>query len=102
LNTGWVRNGVARRSAAGAALLAAVRAGAHRLLLDAMVQHASWRVRVQVARLLATSRETRLLPQLERVRAAARTAREARIAGWLAAQLERSAPAGPRPQSVPV
>jgi HEAT repeat protein len=92
----------ARRRAAGAALLAAVRAGAHRLLLDAMVQHANWRVRVQVARLLAASGEIRLLPQLERIRAAARTAREARIAAWLAAQLERSAPAGPRPQSVPV
>lgn len=90
-----------RRSAAEEALLVALRAGTRRLLLDAMVHHPNWRVRLAIARLLALSGETLLIPQLERLDAAAKSWREQRITRWLLQHLRAEQPRGPQPQKVP-
>ena len=80
-----------RKPAAEQALLGALRAGAQRMLLDALVRHSNGRVRVAVARLLARSGEAKLLPHVERIAASAATRRERQIACWLAGRLRAAA-----------
>jgi hypothetical protein len=70
-----------RRSVAEEALLVALRAGTRRLL--------------------ARSGETQLIPQLERLAAAAKPWREQRVTRWLLQQLRAEQPRGPQPQKVP-
>ena len=77
----------ASRTAAQTALLGVLRAGTHRLLLDALVHHASWRVRLAVARLLAASGEARLVTPLEALEASIPTPRGRRIVRWILGQL---------------
>ena len=83
-----------QRSTAESVLLTALQAGTHRLLLDALAHHANGHVRVAVARLLARSRETQLLPQLETLNTAANAPRQQRVIAWLVHQL-RSEPSLP-------
>jgi HEAT repeat protein len=85
-----VLNGLAdpqRREDSRRILLAAVRAGAQRLLLDAIVHHPSWRVRTQSARLLAESRDPQLLRLLPFYEAASRRKRERVVLEWLERRL---------------
>src|SRR5712692_997752 len=84
-----------KHEGAAKVLLGALRAGAHRFLLDALVHHQSWRVRIQVARLLARSGDKELLQPLKLLEAAASGAREKCILQWLAARLGESAAPGP-------
>jgi HEAT repeat protein len=95
----------AKREAAQAVLLGVLRAGAFRMLLDTLLHHASWRVRVAVARLLAASGEERLLAPLELLGAAMPTPRGRRIVRWVAERLRehaaRQEATGPRPDRVP-
>jgi HEAT repeat protein len=94
-----------RRTAAQAALAAVLRAGTYRMLLDALVHHSAWRVRVAVARLLAASGEQRLLSPLETLAAAMPAPRGRRIVRWVIDRLRehaaRQEAAGPRPDRVP-
>ena len=84
-----------QRSTAESVLLAALQAGTHRLLLDALAHHANGHVRVAVARLLAHSGNTQLLPQLETLNTAAKTPRQQRIIGWLVHPLRSQLRSGP-------
>ena len=82
-------------------LLAAVRAGAHRLLLDAILHHPNWRVRTQAARLLAAAQDPEVLRLLRFHQAATQRPRERLVLGWLTRQLQdgTAAAAGlPAPQ----
>ncbi len=82
------------------ALLAALQAGAPRVLLDALVHHANWRVRLAVARLVARSGGAHLVPQLERLAAAAKSRREKRVVDWVLLQLRAKVAPGPQPEGV--
>lgn len=73
----------ARQPVAESALLGALRAGTLRILLNALVRHPQTPVRKAIARLLARSGESKLIAPLERLRAAARTSRERRLARWV-------------------
>lgn len=90
----------ARRSFAESALLGAVRAGTQRHLLDTMARHPRPGVRKAVARLLARSREPKLLPAVERTEATARSRREQRVARWLLARLRQELPAAVEQKSL--
>ncbi len=92
----------ARRAAAERILLVVLRAGAQRLLLDALVRHGYWRVRLAVARLLARSGESQLIPQLEQLAAATMSRRQQRITRWLLGQLRVESAPGSRPHGVRV
>ena len=81
-----------QHSKAEPVLLAAVHAGTHRLLLDALAHHANGHVRLAVARLLARSGETQLLPQLETLNTAAKAPRQQRVIRWLVNQLRSEPP----------
>jgi len=78
-------------------LLAAVRAGAPRLLLDAVLHHESWRVRTQAARLLADSEDPEVLRLLRYYAADTQRPRERVILAWLERRLHSITPppAGP-------
>ena len=89
-----------QRTAAQTALLGVLRAGTHRLLLDTLVNHASWRVRLAVARLLAASGEERLVTPLEALEASIPTPRGRRIVRWILRQLRRRTAPTPRPDQV--
>lgn len=86
-----------QRTVAQAALLGVLRSGAHRKLLDTLVHHSSWRVRLAVARLLAASGEGRLVRPLELLEASIPTARGRRIVRWILRQL--GDPTAPTPQA---
>jgi HEAT repeat protein len=90
-----------QHTAAHAALLGVLRAGTHRLLLDTLVNHASWRVRLAVARLLAASGEERLVTPLEALEASVPTGRGRRVVRWILRQLRDHAARAPRPDQVP-
>jgi HEAT repeat protein len=89
-----------RQEYAAEALLGALRAGTMRHLLDTMTRHPRVPVRKAVARLLARSKEAKLLAGVERAVAGARSRREQRLARWLLAHLRPMAPA-PEPEKVP-
>lgn len=79
-----------QRHAARAILLRALRAGMRKLLLDALVHHGNWRVRLAVARLLASSHDPDLAVPLEQLDAAARSPREERLIRGVLARLRGS------------
>jgi HEAT repeats len=90
-----------RKSSAQAALLALLRSGAHRMLLDALAHHVQPRVRAAVARTVAHSQDQKLLPQLEELLAHSKSPRHRRVVHWTLRQLETSAPSPERPSKVP-
>jgi HEAT repeat protein len=92
----------AKRESSERMLLAALHAGAQRMLLDALVHHSSWRVRLRVARLLASSGETALVPQLELLETAERLPRQRRILRWVLGRLRETQAAGPATGLAPV
>jgi len=86
-----VLNGLAdprQRPRARRILLAAVRAGAPRLLLDAVLHHANWRVRTQAARLLAESQDPEVLRLLRFYTTETQRPRERTVLAWLARRLQ--------------
>jgi HEAT repeat protein len=87
------------RESARRILLAAVRAGAHRLLLDAILHHASWRVRTQAARLLAAAQDPEVLRLLRFHEAATQRPREHVLLAWLARQLQGRPAAAVHPEA---
>lgn len=93
-----VLNGLAdprRRLRSQRILLAAVRAGAPRLLLDAVLHHANWRVRTQAVRLLADSQDPEVLRLLRFHETDAQRPRERILLAWLERRLRESLePAG--------
>ena len=89
-----VLNGLAdprRRQRSQRILLAAVRAGAPRLLLDAVLHHASWRVRTQAVRLLADSQDPEVLRLLRFHETDAQRPRERILLAWLERRLQETA-----------
>jgi len=78
-----------RRESARRILLAAVRAGAHRLLLDAILHHPNWRVRTQAARLLAAAHDPEVLRLLRFHETTTQRPRERVVLAWLARQVEK-------------
>ena len=72
-------------------LLAAVRAGAPRLLLDAVLHHAHWRVRTQAARLLAESQDPEVLRLLRFYTTDTQRPRERLLFLWLQRRLQTAA-----------
>jgi len=71
-------------------LLAAVRAGAPRLLLDAVLHHANWRVRTQAVRLLAESQDPEVLRLLQFHVTDALRHRERVMLAWLERRLRET------------
>jgi HEAT repeat protein len=86
-----------RKATAEAALLGALRAGIPRILLGALTRHPQAMTRKAVARLLASSRDGKLIAPLERMHATARTARERRLSAWVLFNLHASEPVEPAP-----
>ena len=89
-----VLNGLAnprQRERSRRILLAAVRAGSPRLLLDAVLHHSEWRVRTQAARLLAESKDPEVLRLLRFYTADTQRPRERMILSWLERRLQASA-----------
>lgn len=76
-----------RRVRAAQTLLAVLHAGSRRLLLDVLEAHTHWRIRLAVARLLADSGETQLVPELETRLACTHNLRLQRILRWLLRRL---------------
>ena len=88
-----VLNGLAdprRRLRSQRILLAAVRAGATRLLLDAVLHHSKWRVRTQAVRLLADSQDPEVLRLLRFHETDAQRPRERILLAWLERRLRDS------------
>ena len=82
-----------RRQNSRRILLAAVRAGAPRLLLDAVLHHANWRVRTQAARLLADSQSPEVLRLLRFYSTDTLRPRDRLLFAWLDRRLRESAAA---------
>jgi HEAT repeat protein len=76
-----------RRPLAEAALVAALRGGANRILVDLMLHHSDWRIRGALARLLAGTNDKALLDQLQRHQLDVATPRQQRVVRWLMGQL---------------
>jgi HEAT repeat protein len=90
-----VLNGLAdrrRRLRSRRILLAAVRAGAPRLLLDAVLHHANWRVRTQAVRLLAETQDPEVLRLLRFYATDTLRPRERVLLAWLERRLHESTP----------
>lgn len=90
-----------RRQAAVAALLGAIGAGAHRMLLDSLMHHPDWRTRCALARVLAQSGRAELLPPLERLEAGVQSRRLRLILCWVMERLREQKIAPPRTDRVP-
>jgi HEAT repeat protein len=80
-----------RRSKAEAALLAALRGGCRRILLDLVLHHENWRTRGALARLLSRSGDTELLKVMELFNSPGLPLRQRRILRWLERQLAPTA-----------
>lgn len=76
-----------RRARAEAALLAALRGGCRRILLDLVLHHENWRTRGPLARLLSRSGDPELPKMMELFDSPGLTLRKRRVLGWLARQL---------------
>jgi HEAT repeat protein len=71
------------RDHAARVVLRLLRFGAHRLLVSALGNHGDRRVRFEIARLLAASKEDALLPLLDRAGAAERSPRRRAVYAWV-------------------
>ena len=76
-----------RRARAEAALLAALRGGCRRILLDLVLHHEHWRTRGTLARLVSRSGDPALPKMMELFDSPGLTLRKRRVLGWLARQL---------------
>jgi HEAT repeat protein len=76
-----------RRAKAEAALLAALRGGCRRILLDLVLHHEHWRTRGVLARLLSRSGDTELLKTMELFDSPGLPLRKRRVLRWLERQL---------------
>ncbi len=76
-----------RRARAEAALLAALRGGCRRILLDLVLNHENWRTRGALARLLSRSGDTELLKIMELFNSPGLPLRKRRVLRWLERQL---------------
>jgi len=76
-----------RRTKAEAALLAALRGGCRRILLDLVLNHEDWRTRGMLARLLSRSDDTELLKIMELFDSPGLPLRKRRVLRWLERQL---------------
>jgi len=76
-----------RRAKAEAALLAALRGGCRRILLDLVLNHENWRTRGALARLLSRSGDAELLKMTELFEAPGLPPRKRRVLRWLERQL---------------
>ena len=90
-----------KREASERMLLAALHAGAQRMLLDALVHHRAWRVRLRIARLLAVSGESALVPQLELLETTERQPRQRRVLRWILCRLRETPANGLTPLTSP-
>lgn len=78
---------VRRKVRAEAALLAALKGGCRRILLDLVLHHENWRIRGRLARLLARSGDPELPKMMELFESPNLPARKRRVLRWLAKQL---------------
>jgi HEAT repeat protein len=76
-----------RRAKAEAALLAALRGGCRRILLDLVLNHENWRARGVLARLLSRSGDTELLKIMELFDSPGLPLRKRRVLRWVERQL---------------
>jgi HEAT repeat protein len=76
-----------RRAKAEAALLAALRGGCRRILLDLVLNHENWRTRGVLARLLSRSGDPELLKIMELFDSPGLPLRKRRVLRWLERQL---------------
>jgi len=76
-----------RRAKAEAALLAALRGGCRRILLDLVLHHENWRTRGALARLLGHSGDSELLKIMELFDSPGLPVRKRRVLRWLERQL---------------
>lgn len=84
-----------------AMLLRLLQSGAHRMLLDALAHHAQPRVRAAVARIVAGSGDTRLLPQLQELLNSTDSARQRKVVEYARSGLKQEV-RGKKPVKVPV
>jgi hypothetical protein len=79
-----------RRPIVETALLAALKGGSARMLLDLWLHHPDRQVRMPLARLLARSGNKELLQQLEQVSLSSATRRQVRLLAWLIMRLRKT------------
>ncbi len=79
-----------RRPFVEAALLAALKGGSARMLIDLWLRHTDKGIRKQLARLLARSGDRGLLQQLEQVSLTTATRRQVRLLRWLIINLRKA------------
>lgn len=89
-----------RRAKAETALLAALRGGCRRILLDLVLNHENWRARGALARLLSRSGDSELPKMMEMFDAPGLPKRKRRVLRWLERQLAPSQ--SPFPQAAKV
>jgi HEAT repeat protein len=82
------------------ALLAVLRGGSYRILVNLILCHGEWRARGALARLLARSRDALLLDHLEQLEPTLGRPRQQRVVRWLIGQLHRGVALRDRPESV--
>ncbi len=76
-----------RRAKAEAALLAALRGGCRRILMDLVLHHENWRTRGALARVLSRSGDTELVKTMELFDSPGLPLRKRRVLRWLERQL---------------
>jgi hypothetical protein len=76
-----------RRAKAEAALLAALRGGCRRILLDLVLNHENWRARGALARLLSRSGDSELPKMMELFDSPGLPLRKRRVLRWIERQL---------------
>ena len=76
-----------RRAKAEAALLAALRGGCRRILMDLVLHHENWRPRGALARVLSRSGDTELVKTMELFDSPGLPLRKRRVLRWLERQL---------------
>jgi HEAT repeat protein len=81
-----------RRAKAEAALLAALRGGCRRILLDLVLHHENWRIRGVLARLLSRSNDPELPKLMDLFDSPSLPLRQRRVLHWLARQLTPGQP----------
>lgn len=79
-----------RQPLAEPALLAALEAGSHQILIDLVLHHPNWRARKRLARLLARSGSQALLQCLEQMDLSLDPPRQRRVLRWLNTKLQET------------